>query len=164
MARRKKIDAPEEEEMTSNISSMIDCCFLLLIYFLVATSLVSEKKLDINIPASTQASTSQKPKVDPGNIYVSSSGVVTWNKDLTVGEAYDSSLKPGTPAYLQQRRMDSLVESLKLLKEQAEAVEASPVVMLHGSGKAPHQRIVDVMAALAEADIHSVGLSTAAED
>ncbi|MBQ2379948.1 MAG: biopolymer transporter ExbD [Akkermansia sp.] len=164
MARRKKIDAPEEEEMTSNISSMIDCCFLLLIYFLVATSLVSEKKLDINIPASTQASTSQKPKVDPGNIYVSSSGVVTWNKDLTVGEAYDSSLQPGTPAYLQQRRMDSLVESLKLLKEQAEAVEASPVVMLHGSGKAPHQRIVDVMAALAEADIHSVGLSTAAED
>ena len=163
MARRKKIDAPEEEEMTSNISSMIDCCFLLLIYFLVATSLVSEKKLDINIPVS-QPSSSQKPKVDPGNIYVSSSGVVTWNKDLTVGEAYDSSLQPGTPAYLQQRRMDSLVESLKLLKEQAEAVEASPVVMLHGSGKAPHQRIVDVMAALAEADIHSVGLSTAAED
>lgn len=163
MARHKKIDPPEEEEMTSNISSMIDCCFLLLIYFLVATSLVSEKKLDINIPGPS-APSSNRPKVDPGNIYVTSSGVVTWNKDLTVGEAYDPSLQPGTPAYLQQRRMDSLVESLKLLKEQAQAVETDPVVMLHGSGKAPHQRIVDVMAALAEADIHSVGLSTTADE
>lgn len=164
MARRKKIEPPQEEEITSNISSMIDCCFLLLIYFLVATSLVSEKKLDINIPTPSQAQTSKKPKVDPGNIYVSSSGVVTWNKDLTVGEAYDPGLKPGTPEYLQQRRMDSLVESLKLLKEQATALDTTPVVMLHGSGKAPHQRIVDVMAALAEADIHSVGLSTTPDE
>lgn len=164
MARRKKIEPPEEEEMTSNISSMIDCCFLLLIYFLVATSLVSEKKLDISIPASSTGSSSQKPKIDPGNIYVKSNGVVTWNQDLTVAQAYDPSLEPGTPAYLEQRRMDSLVESLKLLKEQADAVETAPVVMLHGAGKAPHQRIVDVMAALAEADIHSVGLSTTADE
>lgn len=164
MARNKKIAPPEEEEMSSNISSMIDCCFLLLIYFLVATSLVSEKKLDISIPPPSSGASSSKPKVDPGNIYVTSSGVVTWNKDLTVGEAYDPTLEPGTPAYLAQRRMDSLVESLKLLKEQADAVDASPVVMLHGAAKAPHQRIVDVMAALAEADIHSVGLSTTADE
>ena len=161
---KKKARSQEEVKSEMDMSPMIDCCFLLLIYFLVATSLVSEKKLDINIPAQSQASSSKKPKVDPGNIYVTSAGVVTWNKDLTVGEAYDPELKPGTPAYLQQRRMDSLVESLKLLKEQAQAVEADPVVMLHGSGKAPHQRIVDVMAALAEADIHSVGLSTTPDE
>ena len=91
-------------------------------------------------------------------------GVVTWNEGLTVGEAYDPSLEPGTPAYLQQRRMESLVENLKMLKEQADAVDTTPVVMLHGAAGAPHQRIVDVMAALSEADIHSVGLSTTADE
>ncbi len=164
MARHKKIQAPEEEEMTSNISSMIDCCFLLLIYFLVATSLVSEKKLDISIPPPAQSSSSQRPKVDPGNINVSASGVVTWNNDLVVGGAYDPTLEPGTASYLEQRRMEQLVESLKMLKEQAEAVDTQPVVMLTGAGRAPHQRIVDVMAALAEAGIHSVGLSTSAQE
>lgn len=163
MARRKKIDPPAEEEITSNISSMIDCCFLLLIYFLAATSLVSEKKLDISIPP-PGGTASSKPKVDPGNIYVTKAGVVTWNEGLTVGEAYDPSLEPGTPAYLQQRRMESLVENLKMLKEQADAVDTTPVVMLHGAAGAPHQRIVDVMAALSEADIHSVGLSTTADE
>ena len=164
MARHKKIEPPAEEEITSNISSMIDCCFLLLIYFLAATSLVSEKKLDINIPPPSNSSSSKKPKVDPGNIYVTKAGVVTWNDGLTVGEAYIPDLKPGTPEYLQQRRMESLVESLKMLKEQADAVDTTPVVMLHGAAGAPHQRIVDVMAALSEADIHSVGLSTTADE
>ncbi|MBR5887892.1 MAG: biopolymer transporter ExbD [Akkermansia sp.] len=164
MARHKKIQAPEEEEMTSNISSMIDCCFLLLIYFLVATSLVSEKKLDISIPPPSDGSSSKKPKVDPGNIYVTKAGVVTWNEGLTVGEAYDPSLEPGTPAYLQQRQMESLVESLKMLKDQADSVDTTPVVMLHGAAGAPHQRIVDVMAALSEAGIHSVGLSTTSDE
>lgn len=164
MARHKKIEPPAEEEIASNISSMIDCCFLLLIYFLAATSLVSEKKLDISIPPPSSGSSSKKPKVDPGNIYVTKAGVVTWNDGLTVGEAYNPELKPGTPEYLQQRRMDSLVESLKMLKEQADAVDTTPVVMLHGAAGAPHQRIVDVMAALSEADIHSVGLSTTADE
>ena len=150
--------------MTSNISSMIDCCFLLLIYFLVATSLVSEKKLDISIPPPSDGSSSKKPKVDPGNIYVTKAGVVTWNEGLPVSEAYDPSLEPGTPAYMQQRQMESLVESLKILKEQADAVDTTPVVMLHGAAGAPHQRIVDVMAALSEAGIHSVGLSTTADE
>lgn len=164
MARNKKIEPPAEEEITSNISSMIDCCFLLLIYFLAATSLVSEKKLDISIPPPAEGSSRKKPKVDPGNIYVTKAGVVTWNEGLTVGEAYNPELKPGTPEYLQQRRMESLVESLKMLKEQADAVDTTPVVMLHGAAGAPHQRIVDVMAALSEADIHSVGLSTTADE
>ena len=50
MARHKQIVTEEQGDPEMNISSMIDCCFLLLIYFLVATSLVSEKKLDMSIP------------------------------------------------------------------------------------------------------------------
>ena len=69
----------------------------------------------------------------------------------------------GTAAYKAQRNLDQLVEALKTLKEQAVAVDTEPIVMVNGAPTAAHQRIVDVMAALAEADIHTVGLNTSAE-
>ena len=147
-----------------NISSMIDCCFLLLIYFLVATSLVSEKKLDISIPASTQSSSSQKPPVDPGRIVLRADGSVTWNGDLTVADVYNPDAKPGTSEYRSQRELDQLVEQLKNYKDLATSVQAEPIVMLTGAPAAPHQRIVDIMAALAAANIKSVGISTADPD
>ena len=161
MARHKRITTEEQEDPEMNISSLIDCVFLLLIYFLVATSLVSEKKLDISIPAQTQSSSNQKPPVDPGRITLRADGSVYWNGDMAVGEAYNPEAKPGTPEYTAQRKMDQLVEQLKILKDLATAVQAEPIVMLTGSASTPHQRIVDVMSALAEADIHSVGISTA---
>lgn len=145
------------------ISSMIDCCFLLLIYFLVATSLVSEKKLDVNIPGKP-ASGGAPPPVEPGRIQVTANGSITWNDDMPVGDAYDPSAQPGTEAYRAQRNLDQLVEVLKTLKEQAQAVETEPIVMVNGDPATPHQRIVDVMAALAEADIHTVGLNTTASE
>ena len=144
-----------------NISSLIDCVFLLLIYFLVATSLVSEKKLDISIPASNTESSSQKPPVDPGRITLRADGSIFWNSDMAVGDVYNPEAKAGTPEYTAQRKLEKLVEQLKLLKDMATAVQAEPIVMLTGAAATPHQRIVDVMAALAEAEIHSVGISTA---
>lgn len=145
------------------ISSMIDCCFLLLIYFLVATSLVSEKKLDVSIPGQP-ASGGAPPPVEPGRIQVAANGSITWNDDMPVGDAYDAGAKPGTEAYRAQRNLGQLVEVLKTLKEQAQAVDTEPIVMVNGDPTTPHQRIVDVMAALAEADIHTVGLNTTASE
>ncbi len=162
MARRKRIQTEEGNGIEMNISSLIDCVFLLLIYFIVATSLVSEKKLDISIPGSATSSGGAPPPLDPGNINVRSDGSVYWNNDLQVGDAYDEAAQAGTPAYREQRMMEQLVENLKLLKGQADTAGVAPIVMLTGAAAAPHQRIVDVMAALAEADIHTVGLSTEA--
>ncbi len=145
------------------ISSMIDCCFLLLIYFLVATSLVSEKKLDVSIPGSA-ASAGPPPPLEPGRIAVRANGSVFWNDEMPVGDAYNPDAKQGTPEYHDQRYMESLVEALKALADQAKAADTTPIVMVTGDVKTPHQRIVDVMAALAEADIHTVGLNTAAQE
>ncbi len=162
MARRKKIEGPGEEEITSNISALIDCVFLLLMYFIACTSIVSEKKLDISIPGQGAPSSGAPPPLDPGNINVRADGSVYWNSEMQVGEAYDPTAEKGTAAYREQRTMETLVENLKLLKGQADTAGVTPIVMLTGAASAPHQRIVDVMAALAEADIHSVGLSTEA--
>ena len=161
MARHKQIKTEEQGEPEMEISSMIDCCFLLLIYFLVATSLVSEKKLDISIPAQTPENSNQKPPVDPGRITVKTDGSVAWNDDLVVAEAFNPDAKPGTAEYRAQRRLDQLVEQLTQLRNMAESVQTEPIVMLSGAPNTPHQRIVDVMAALAEARIHSIGINTA---
>lgn len=160
MARHKKIVTEEQGDPEMEISSMIDCCFLLLIYFLVATSLVSEKKLDISIPANQPSSSSQKPPVDPGRITLKADGSILWNNDISVGDAYNPDAQPGSSEYRAQRKLDQLVEQLKLLKDLATSVQAEPIVMLQGAPSTPHQRIVDVMAALAEAGIQSVGIST----
>lgn len=42
MARHKKLEAVEDEDPKLDISSLIDVCFLLLIYFIVATSLIQD--------------------------------------------------------------------------------------------------------------------------
>ncbi len=162
MARRKQRQAAPEENVESSISSLIDCVFLLLMYFIACTSIVSEKKLDISIPGSSAASSGAPPPLDPGKINVRNDGSVYWNSDLQVGEAYNPAAEAGTPEYHDQRKMEQLVENLKMLKSQADTAGVAPVVMLTGAAAAPHQRIVDVMAALAEADIHTVGLSTEA--
>ncbi len=161
MARHKQIKTEEQEDPEMNISSMIDCCFLLLIYFLVATSLVSEKKLDISIPASTAAASSKKPPLDPARIILRADGSVMWGGDLPVGEPYNEAAEPGTSEYRSQRELEQLVEQLKNFKSTADSMQAEPIVMLTGAPTAPHQRIVDIMAALAAAEIHSVGISTA---
>lgn len=57
MARHKKLEAVEDEDPKLDISSLIDVCFLLLIYFIVATSLIQERKLDMSMPGQAMAKT-----------------------------------------------------------------------------------------------------------
>lgn len=55
MARHKKLEPIEDEDPKLDISSLIDVCFLLLIYFIVATSLIQERKLTCPCPAALRA-------------------------------------------------------------------------------------------------------------
>lgn len=57
MARHKKLETVEDEDPKLDISSLIDVCFLLLIYFIVATSLIQERKLDMSMRANPWAKT-----------------------------------------------------------------------------------------------------------
>ncbi|MFI3243392.1 MAG: biopolymer transporter ExbD [Akkermansia sp.] len=163
MARHRKRTTEDQSDPAMDISSMIDCCFLLLIYFLVATTLVSEKKLDISIPGSSSGTSSEKAPLEPGRIDIKSDGSVFWNTDMSVAPAFDPDAQPGTPEYSEQRHIDELVDALKLLKDQAVAASTTPIVIMTGDAAAPHQRVVDVMAALATAGIRTVGLNTTTE-
>ncbi len=163
MARRKQRAVEEESDPEMNMSSMMDACFLLLIYFIVATSLVSEKRLSVSLPGAP-SSGGPPPPLEPGRVKVEASGAIYWNGDMPMAGAMDPTLDPRTPEYREQRELGELVEALKNLAEQAKAADTNPIVMVEGAPATPHQRIVDVMAALSEAGITTVGLNTAAQE
>ncbi len=163
MARRKQRAVEEEGDPEMNMSSMMDACFLLLIYFIVATSLVSEKRLSVSLPGESAAS-GTPPPLEPGRVKIDASGAVYWNGDMPMGGAMNLGLDPRSPEYRQERELGELVEALKNLAEAAKAADTNPIVMVEGAPATPHQRIVDVMAALSEAGINTVGLNTAAQE
>ena len=160
MARHKKIETEEQGDPEMNISSLIDCCFLLLIYFLVATTLVSEKKIDMATPA-TESESSDSPPPEVGRIEVKANGIVIYN-GLPVGDATDG-IDPSSKQYSQYGHLTQLRDSLITLRDQTKAQGAEPLVLLSGSKAAPHQRIIDVMSALSEAGIKAVGLQATTE-
>lgn len=164
MARHKKIEVEEQGDPEMNISSLIDCCFLLLIYFLVATTLVSEKKIDMAMPSSSP-SDGAPPPLEPGRIEIKADGSVLWGSGASAVQVGPASvgIDPASAEYRDVGRLSELVDNLKTLKDNAKAVDAEPIIMLNSNGSTPHQRVVDVMSALAEAGIQSVGLETSIE-
>ncbi|MCC8020995.1 MAG: biopolymer transporter ExbD [Akkermansiaceae bacterium] len=157
MARHKQIQPQDEPECSMDISSLIDCCFLLLIYFLVATTLIRETKLDISVPGNPDST--NKAPLEPGRITVRDDGSVYWGGDMNVGGPYDPNLDSRSPSYRDERRLAQLVDQLTQLKQQADSTGTTPIVMMLAEPATPHQRIMDVMAALAEADIHTVAMN-----
>ncbi len=153
MARHKKMASADEENPGLDISSLIDVCFLLLIYFIVATELVSEKKLDMAMPGRTPGSSEPSP-LQPGLIRVEDNGTVYWG-------APDNQILIDSD--INNHNLGTLVEQLKTLKINAEALNAKPVVQLWVENGVPHQRVVDVINALTAAGIQTVALSDIAD-
>ncbi len=137
----------EDDEPTMDISSLIDVCFLLLIYFLVATSLVQEKKLDMAMPGSTVSG--EQAQIEPALIRVLKDGTIYWGKgnDLKIDEDMNNHNLP------------ELVTQLETKKQEASTVGTKPVVQLWVEGDVPHQRVVDVINALSQAGISTVALT-----
>jgi biopolymer transport protein ExbD len=125
---------------------------------------VSEKRLSVSLPGSASSGGGTPPPLEPGRIKVESSGAIYWNGDMPMGGAINPGLDPRSPEYREERELNELVEALKNLAEAAKAADTNPIVMVEGAPATPHQRIVDVMAALSEAGISTVGLNTAAAE
>ena len=157
MARHKKIQTEEQGDPEMEISSMIDCCFLLLIYFLVATSLVSEKKFDMALPAGDSSSSTSDSK--SYTISVASDNSVDFvdsadkSKPISMAPASDMTLRPGDKGYYEERNLEELIKKLKGMNTNP----SKPMpITLTASPHARHQRVMDVMSALTQADIKAV--------
>lgn len=147
MARHKKSHSEPETEPQLDISSLIDVCFLLLIYFLV-TSTIQPREQDLRMALPSDKRTSPTtPAIAPMFIRVAESGAIFSGTDT--GERVldtDPSI----------RELPILSSQLKLYHDAALSAGDEAIVQLYVHPSATQQRVVDVLSALSGEGIVSV--------
>ncbi|MEM9015928.1 MAG: biopolymer transporter ExbD [Verrucomicrobiota bacterium] len=139
MAGRRK--APKEEDPALDMSSLIDVSFLLLIYFLV-TSTLDPKEADLGMTMPTsQSSSSTEVEIDQMTVEVNSSGHIVLNE-----EVLDTDVE--------SREVPLLLDRLKTYAESAALTDSKPLVIIAADDAAKGQRFIDVLNALADPDVN----------
>ena len=146
MSRKKKSDNLENDEPGLDISSLIDVCFLLLIYFLVTTTIQPrEQDLRMALPSSERSSAPMV--IEPMFIKVDQGGQVFVN----TGPAQE--LIETDPNI---HNLPELTSRLSSYVATARASAQEPVVQIKVDGEAVHQRVMDVLNCLSGVQITSV--------
>jgi biopolymer transport protein ExbD len=147
MARHRKYEAQEDENPALDISSLIDVCFLLLIYFIVTSTITPrESDLGMALPAANPDPT-QQPEIEPMFIRVESNGAIFTG----IGTA---QMQMDTDVSV--RDVPLLRSQLDMYASAARAANTKPLVQISADGEASQQRIIDVLNALAGVNINSV--------
>lgn len=146
MARHRQYQEEESADPALDISSLIDVCFLLLIYFLV-TSTIKPRETDLGMALPAASPSTEQPEIDPMFIKIEASGAIF----------------TGVGAAQQPMDSDVSVRELPLLRGQldmyasaARAANSKPLVQIYADGGATQQRVIDVLNALAGVNINSV--------
>ena len=143
--RRHRPDASVEMQM----GPMIDMVFLLLVFFMVTSKPIKqESDITLGLPGSV----AQEESVDipdEQRIDIQPSGAVVLN-EVEIGSADD-------------RVLPRLVALLVRFKESADAARSKALVTLNPDNEVPHQRVVDVLNACAQAGISGVTFASASE-
>ncbi|MDB4537837.1 biopolymer transporter ExbD [Akkermansiaceae bacterium] len=145
---------PEDDEPGLDISSLIDVCFLLLIYFLVTTQIVKkEQELDMAMPSSAPSDT--PPTITPMLITLEANGNI--------------SIKTDGPEEVVERDSDVrtlpiLLERLEIYKSIAVNAASTPVVQIKVDGEAEQQRLIDIINALNRSEITTVTFTDILDD
>lgn len=141
MARHKSYGVAQDTEPALDISSLIDVCFLLLIYFLVATT-IQKREMDV-------------PMQLPGDRVVNLDSIEPLF--ITVDEHGAISTGSGSSMMLldtdvSSRDLPLLTQQLVLLR----ATSKTPLVQINIHEMTAQQRVLDVLNALVGVGIHHV--------
>ena len=131
-----------DEVMEMQVAPLIDCVFLLLIYFMVSASLhKTEADLGISLPGSVvQSQSAAMP--DEQLIEIDAQARIVLN-----GKIYDPA---GTS------ELPELTATLIRYRQASEAAKAKCLVTIACADDIPHQRAVDVLNACAAARLKNV--------
>jgi|AntRauTorckE6833_2_1112554.scaffolds.fasta_scaffold12753_2 biopolymer transport protein ExbD len=147
MTRKKRhpyesIDAPQLD-----ISGMIDVCFLVLIYFIVAMTVIPEERdLFIGIPPLGKTNDDQSP-ISPIVVSIDGTGAVS------SGENASKRLLDMDPA---SRDLPLLLSELEVYTSAARSAGDDPGVFLRVDENVGQQRFIDVLNVLAKLGIADV--------
>ena len=146
MARRKKSDLFSGLEPATDISSLIDVAFLLLIYFLVTTTLLKQEA-DLGLALPGLASLRNQPvDVDQMVIKISSDSSIAINEEVVESD-------PNT------RRLPNLTDRLSRYAASAKIAKSDALVIINCHNDAKEQRFVDVLNACAAAGLKNISLT-----
>lgn len=144
-----KIKRLTQPTLKVDMTPMIDCVFLLLIFFMVSSTM-HRQEADISFALPGMADQSEPVQIpDEQIIEIADDGTVLLN-DLK----YDSP---------DSRDMPELVDTLVRFKATADANKAEAMITIAPAMKVKHQRIVDVLNACAAAKIANVTFATEEE-
>lgn len=135
------------ESPRSGMASMVDIAFLLLIFFLVATTIMpTERDLLMQLP-SPDGERAEVPAL-PILLELDGEGTVWWGEGAGRMPVRDGG-----------REMTGLVELLKPAVDNVRASGSSePPVMLKIADEVEQQRFIDLMNALAGCHVHTVAM------
>lgn len=139
-------DSLTPDDPTLDISSLIDVCFLLLIYFLVTTT-IQPREQDLNMTVPTPPKHENPFLIQPMLIQVEQNGEVLVNPG-DAAEVYDLAAE--------SRVLPQLKERLKTLSGMGPA--NVPRVLLKVHDEVKQQRYIDVINCLAGAGISDIAL------
>lgn len=146
MARHRKFQVEKDAEPELDISSLIDVCFLLLIYFLV-TSTITPRETDLGMALPAANPTNEQPEIEPMFIRVDIDGVI-----YTGVREGEQTLDQDTD----DRNVPLLDKVLNLYAVNARSAGSNPLVQVYVDLGATQQRVIDVLNSLAGADIKSI--------
>ncbi len=128
----------EEQEMRMNLDPMIDCVFLLIIFFLVTTSFIKlEQDLTINLPVQSKQLKTKTPPPRP---------IVVKVKYLPGGKAY---------YHLENERMSMSSLRIRLSRARVRSKDQTAVV-IRGDRRVKWEHVAAVMSCCAQAGITKV--------
>ena len=135
-----KFSVPETEEVSINLTPLIDIVFLLLIFFMVSTTFQRETELEIALPEAS-AETSSEPAVSALILEIDATG------------AYRLSTKQsGKSSDFASVNIEQLSEMLKGLS----AKNDTATLVIKADAKTPHQAVVQALDAARKANLSRV--------
>lgn len=136
----------DEEEPELDISPLIDVAFLLLIYFLVTTTLQkSEADLSLTLPGVDSPDT-EEVKIDQMLVEIDPSGAVIVNDEIADSDPED-------------RDLPNLTDRLSRYAASCQVANTEPQIIIGCADEAKGQRFIDVLNVCAKANIKNVSLA-----
>mgnify|MGYP005848094735 CR=1 FL=1 len=154
MARKKRATGLGDDTPKLDISSMIDATFLLLIYFLVTTTILPREQ-DIQMALPAAAPSEKPPEIEPKLISIEANGAIFIGAD---SNRIPMDSDPNV------RELPQLLEDLRSYASIARSADTTPLVQIYVDGGASQQRVIDVLNALTAVEINKVTFTDLTND
>ncbi len=139
MAKKKRYEPEQVEDPALDISSLIDVSFLLLIYFLV-TSTLEPRESDLSMEMPTDSGKASSIQIDPLKIRLTAAGQISIADQIMADDA-------------------QVEAELDRYKQLTDATNKKPLVIVTSDDAAKQQRFIDLMNGLAKVGITTITLS-----